>query len=544
MMPSQLPSVRRSDRTADLAAVAVLIVVAVVAAATFRDYGLGWDDFTHSEYGDLLYDLYASGFADRRALHFVNLYAYGGGFDLLAAVAAKFLPFTLFETRRLVGAAVGLLGLFVTWRLGRRLGGPVAGAIAVVLLATCPFFYGHMFMNAKDVPFAVAMVILLAGLVRLFERYPTPSTGGSALFAAGVGLAIGTRILGIFGIIYATAAFAFVIATEWRLLGLEEALRRAGRFVLRLLPWLIPAYALMAVVWPWSVVDPLNPFKALLYFSHFFEKPWRELFDGAFILVPDMPRRYLPQLLALKLPVVLLVLGTAGAVGAIIAIVTGKLTLQRRAALMMVVLAALFPIVLTVAMRPAMYNGIRHFVFIVPPMAVLAGLAGSHLMSRLSAWKPAAAAAAAAAMALACVPPVTAMVRLHPYEYVHFNLVAGGTRTAREHYMLDYWGLSFKQATDALRDKLAALPAPPGRRWHVATCGPHPPAKVGLPGLQVDWTPKGADFALMLGEYYCRKLDAPVLVDIVRDGISFARVYDIRGRDVDNLLFVPAPDPK
>jgi hypothetical protein len=45
----------------------------------------------------------------------------------------------------------------------------------------------------------------------------------------------------------------------------------------------------------------------------------------------------------------------------------------------------------------------------------------------------------------------------------------------------------------------------------------------------------------MLGEYYCRKLDAPVFVDIVRDGISFARVYDIRGREVDNLLHVPTP---
>ena len=56
----------------------------VVALATFRDYGLGWDDYTHAEYGDLLLAFYASGFADQRALSFVNLYMYGGGFDLLA----------------------------------------------------------------------------------------------------------------------------------------------------------------------------------------------------------------------------------------------------------------------------------------------------------------------------------------------------------------------------------------------------------------------------------------------------------------------------
>ena len=123
--------------SADRIAVLILAVVAVVAATTFRDYGLGWDDYTHSQYGDLLLKLYGSGLADRRALSFVNLYKYGGGFDMAAALAAKLLPFGLFETRRRVGAAVGIIGLFVTWRIGRRIGGPSAGLIALVLLACC-----------------------------------------------------------------------------------------------------------------------------------------------------------------------------------------------------------------------------------------------------------------------------------------------------------------------------------------------------------------------------------------------------------------------
>jgi hypothetical protein len=58
-------------RGADAAAIAVLALVAAIAAFTFRDYGLGWDDYTQSQYGDLLMSLYASGFADKRALSFV-----------------------------------------------------------------------------------------------------------------------------------------------------------------------------------------------------------------------------------------------------------------------------------------------------------------------------------------------------------------------------------------------------------------------------------------------------------------------------------------
>src|SRR5437660_8303047 len=102
------------SRVLDRLAVAVLCIVAAVALLTFRDYGLSWDDYAHAEYGDLLLRFYASGLHDQRALSWVNLYYYGGGFDLLAAAGAKILPLSLFETRRLVGAAVGIFGLFIT----------------------------------------------------------------------------------------------------------------------------------------------------------------------------------------------------------------------------------------------------------------------------------------------------------------------------------------------------------------------------------------------------------------------------------------------
>src|SRR4030081_3578959 len=46
----------------DRLAVAVLVAVAGVALMTFRDYGLGWDDYTHFEYGELLVGLHGSRF--------------------------------------------------------------------------------------------------------------------------------------------------------------------------------------------------------------------------------------------------------------------------------------------------------------------------------------------------------------------------------------------------------------------------------------------------------------------------------------------------
>jgi Dolichyl-phosphate-mannose-protein mannosyltransferase len=529
-------------RVFDRLAVVVLGVVGIVALLTFRDYGLSWDDYTHSEYGDFLLKFYLSGLRDQRALSWVNLYYYGGGFDLLAALAAKLLPFTLFETRRLMGAAVGVLGLFVTWRIGRRVGGPAAGLIALVLLATCPLYYGHMFMNPKDSPFAVAMAIFLLALVRIFEEYPRVSIASGALVGAGFGLAFGSRIMGAFGAIDALAALALIFAIDSRARGIRSAGARLGRFVLALVPAMVLAYAVMALVWPWSVGNPLNPLRAVEYFSRFFEKPWQELFDGRVISVPDMPRSYVPTLFALKLPVILSVLGFGGVAGALVAAFRGNVAANRRAVLLLVALAALLPLAVTIALRPAMYNGIRHFVFVLPPLAVLGGLAAVSLIEMATRRLRFAPIAAALVLVAGVAVPVVEMVRLHPYEYTDFNGLAGGVAGARDRYMLDYWGLSFKQASQALRARLAERheTKPADRRWKLAVCGPHRSPQVELGGdFETSWDPTGADFALMLGEFYCAKLDAPLLVEIARDGVTYARVYDIRGRSFPTLLTQP-----
>src|SRR6187431_2629282 len=113
---------------------------------------------------------------------------------MAAALLHKVIPLELFETRRLLGAVVGLIGLAVTWRLARRVGGPLAGLATLLLLALCPTFYGHMFMNPKDAPFAVAMVVLMLGLVRLADEYPQPSPRTILIVGIGAGLAIGCRV--------------------------------------------------------------------------------------------------------------------------------------------------------------------------------------------------------------------------------------------------------------------------------------------------------------------------------------------------------------
>jgi hypothetical protein len=538
------PARRSVERICDDLAILVLGAVALIASLTFRDYGLGWDDYTHAEYADLLLRMYGSGFRDTGALSFANLYMYGGGFDMAAALLHKVIPLELFETRRLLGAVVGVIGLGVTWRLGRRVGGPLAGLATLLLLALCPTFYGHMFMNPKDAPFAVAMVILILGLVRLAEEYPQPSPRTILIVGFGAGLSIGCRVLGGLALVYAVAGFVPLLLEEYRTQGAREAAHRFAHVVYVLMPGLVFGYLVMGLIWPWSIMEPGHPFEALSYFSHFFEKPWKEMFDGALVSVPDMPWSYLPTLFALQLPEVLLGLLVAGVVGTIMSLSRPDVPGRRKTVLLMLTLAATLPLVIAMVKRPALYNGIRHFIFVIPPMTVLAGLAFARGMDRLRenrrSWQP----VVLAVFAFGLLLPLGEMIRLHPYQYTHFNHIAGTVRAADDLFMLDYWGLALKQASDGLREELTERQeAPPhGRKWKVAVCGPQRPAQVALgPDFTIGWDSHSADFAMTLGEFYCKGLTAPVLVEIKRDDVVFARVYDIRGRSISSLLAIPAP---
>jgi len=214
---------------------------------------------------------------------------------------------------------------------------------------------------------------------------------------------------------------------------------------------------------------------------------------------------------------------------------------KRRAILILLALAALLPPAATIVLRPAMYNGLRHFVFVLPPLAVLGGMAGARMIeaARVISFGPL---AVAAVLAIGLVFPVIEMRRLHPYEYTYFNDASGGVKHARDRYMLDYWGLSLKQASQGLLQTLANARAskPAERPWKIAVCGPHRSPQVELgPDFQTSWDPNGADFAMMLGEFYCMQFDAPLIVEVARSGVTYARVYDIRGRSYDTILSLP-----
>src|SRR5262249_43767911 len=171
------------------------------------------------------------------------------------------------------------------WKLGRVLGGPRAAFLAALFLLLTPNYYGQMFNNPKDIPFATATVWATYYMVRMVPRLPRPPLAIVAKLGAAIGLALGVRVGGLLLVCYLgllLCLFAAWRALETRRLavlfgaGLEGGLRA-------LLPAVVVAYPVMLLFWPWAQESPIDhPLRSLAFFTHE-TFPFRTLFAGQYV---------------------------------------------------------------------------------------------------------------------------------------------------------------------------------------------------------------------------------------------------------------------
>ncbi len=213
------------------------------------------------------------------------------------------------------------------------------------------------------------------------------------------------------------------------------AFRRLGRRAVSPLA----LYALFSIVfcylsWPYLWSDPAGHFIESL--QTMTQYPWygSVLYNGRYYDAAALPYSYLPALLALQFtePVwVLFFVGLAAAFA------------RRREQAELLALALLWfapPLLGFIAARAKLYDNFRQILFILPPVFLLAGLGMEILLARLT--RPALRFAAAGLLLL---PGLLAGIRLHPYQYVYYNVLAGNPN---ERFELDYWAISYREAME------------------------------------------------------------------------------------------------
>src|SRR5712671_7898726 len=205
----------------DHLAFALFVAAAALMLATFTDYGVTWDEDVHNWYGVYVLEYYLSFFRDLRSVEWGDVNNYGAAFDMTAAALNHLSPFGVYETRHLLNGIVGVVGIIGAWKLGRCLAGPRAGFIAALFLLLTPNYYGQMFNNPKDIPFAVGMVWSTYYMVRIVPTLPRPPLRLLAKLGAAVGMAMGVRIGGLLLLCY--LALLLALDGTWRAVSARRA---------------------------------------------------------------------------------------------------------------------------------------------------------------------------------------------------------------------------------------------------------------------------------------------------------------------------------
>jgi len=485
---------------------ALLLAVAVLVVLTFRSYGVTWDEDVQNWYGNLVLNYYLSLIGEMRAPNWLllykygDLYNYGAVFDLTAAVFNRFSPLGVYETRHLLNGRVGILGLVGCWKLGRALGGPRAGFLAALFLSLTPNYYGQMFNNPKDIPFAVGFAWSIYYLIRILPELPRPRPRQVVKLGIAIGLTMAVRIGGLlllcylglmltlFGIWQAVAARRFMAAVETGWVSLWRAF----------LPAAAIAYPVMLAFWPWAQTAPIaHPMEALAVFSHEIF-PAKTLFDGALLPASNLPWQYLPTYIGLALPELTLALLLAAPVLAAVALFhRGAWQRQPVLGRFMLGFSIVFPIAYAIADQAVLFDGMRHFIFVLPSIAVAAALVADFALHRLAALpyrRP-----VYAALGLYGMAHVSIMVMLHPDQYVYYNGFVGGVAGAEHRFKLDYWANSFAESVRGLENHLRKQYGADfeEREFTVAVDGPPTSARYYFPpNFRPVTQPKNADFVI------------------------------------------------
>lgn len=504
----------------------------VLVATIFDDFGVTWDEPYHDNYGRLLLAYYATWFDAREALSYHNLWLYGGAFDLPVAILKRILPFGAYETAHLATAMTGLLGALGAVRIATLVAGSRAGWFAGVLLLAMPSWFGHMFFNPKDIPFGTGMTWTLFYAMRFLRDAPNVGWPVVAGLGVSLGLTLGIRISGVISLIYiALGAMAWM---AWRL---RSSSRRAALGAgwrvgsTRLVPGLVVAYAVMLAFWPWAQQSPfVRPFQALTIFSN---SPWDldVLLAGRLVNSLHLPASYLPIYFGVKLPEIVLVLLPLGAWALGEQMLAGWRRMDWRsvAPAYLLATAVVFPFAFFVAFRPVTYDEIRHFLFVLPPIAVAAACGLDFAFSRLERLQPLVV-SLRIVIAGALVWQVVIMARLHPAQYVYYNAFAGGTGGAAGRYELDYWGNSYREAVERLATIVAREPRDAAASFRVMVCSAGTSAAYFFPpGMTLARDEYEADFYIASTRLRCdEEYEGDVAAVVQRDGAVLTVVKDRR----------------
>ena len=244
-----------------------------------------------------------------------------------------------------------------------------------------------------------------------------------AAFAAGAvwGIAVSARVLSVFA---------------GGIVGLYMLLRLREKAFFPAVVYLLSAHLFAFLSWPYVWFYGYKGF--IQAFSVFKDFNWNGvvLFRGQIYSGYDLPHTYLLELIPLQFTEPLVILSIIGFGVVLYWMVKKKLRWEAGGIL---IAWFLLPLLYSVISQPLHYSNFRQYLFITPPLFILAGITLQAMFAKVrqKAWLLVAA-------VVVLLPGVLALFTYHPYQYIYYNQFIGGLPGAAGTYEMDYWNTSYR----------------------------------------------------------------------------------------------------
>lgn len=394
---------------------------------------------------------------------------YGPLFDYLVVLSRQYLgqKYNWFKTPVAAGHFASLLtATFTLWLVfvsAYFLWGLPPAFFGCAALALIPRFIAHAQSNLKDTPamffsFAVLLLYYIAVKKRKPLLYLMAGMGLGIYFCVRIHAALTIPIVCLwFGLDKLLVTFCLKKKTQecfperFKVFLTESVVFSAG-----IIASLATAFLTVPVFWHYYRDYPF--FRFLETFRTFGESHLYDLeilYLGQAFKVNEIPWHYPLVMFGVILPVFHLVLLLASLV------LTVKLlpdNSKNRSALLFFLLAGLMPPALHVLKGSPMYDGIRHWLLVLPPFAMLIGFTLWTIYLRILTLGPKAKIIFWTSL-VACFLHLTWInISLHPYQGVYFNELTGGVKGADGVFDLDNVGYSLLKATKWINKNIDPQP--------------------------------------------------------------------------------------
>ena len=267
----------------------ISVLLLIIMPLLSFDYGITGDELVHKQNGENVLKYLATGGVDTTYRTYKNLYLYGGLFDASAAMIYENMPSAdPYDVRHFLNALFGAFLIIFSGLLARQLSKSwLLASLTLLFTVFSPRLFGDSMNNPKDIPFAMAYLMSILGIIR-FNSFLPKWDWKSAIFLGGsIAIALNIRVGGILLLVYFglyTLVNLYLKRKEFKAASVNSTVLLAKAAGLG-----VVAYFLGLIFFPYSHAAPItNTLEALKVMSNF-DVAIRMLFEGKALWSDEIP---------------------------------------------------------------------------------------------------------------------------------------------------------------------------------------------------------------------------------------------------------------